>query len=162
MLPFGQQLQGTVFCIAVCCCRSIHPHLAHPSFTACRKSTISLYAAGPVTAASKPLTGVCAGKTYAVQVKFPASETRLTYLTAGPVGSAPARIATKNALNTKCSNTMVFATPTGFKPSNSFSSIVTAPAAAGPWTVAVASATGGCAHFQVTVAAAKCGSPVCM
>jgi hypothetical protein len=84
-----------------------------------------------------------------VQVKFPAGETRLAYLTAGSVGSSAARIATKNAFNTKCTNTMVFASPTGFKPSNSHSTVVTAPAAAGSWTVAVASATGGCAHFQV-------------
>jgi hypothetical protein len=114
------------------------------------KSVISLFPAGPITAASKPLSQICTGKTYSVQVKFPAGETRLAYLTAGSVGSSAARIATKNAFNTKCTNTMVFASPTGFKPSNSHSTVVTAPAAAGSWTVAVASATGGCAHFQIT------------
>jgi hypothetical protein len=106
-----------------------------------------MFPAGAVTAASKPLATICSGKSYAVQVKFP--EARLAYLTAGAVGSASARIATSNAFNTKCTNTMVFARPTGFTPSTSFSSVVTAPAAAGQWTVAVASATGGCAHYQV-------------
>lgn len=122
-----------------------------------KKSTISLFAAGAVTAASKPLAAICAGKTYSVQVKFP--EARLAYLTAGSVGAASARIATSNALNTKCPNTMVFAKPTGFSASTSFNSVVTAPAAAGPWTVWVASASGGCAHYQITRATftvAKC------
>ncbi|KAF6264079.1 hypothetical protein COO60DRAFT_1487185 [Scenedesmus sp. NREL 46B-D3] len=115
-----------------------------------KKSTISLFPAGTITASSKPLTKVCAGKTYAVRVKFPGSETRLAYLTASPVGGASARIATNNASNSKCANALAFAPPTGFTPSNSFSSRVTAPNAAGKWMVAVASATGSSANYQIT------------
>lgn len=104
-----------------------------------------------VLQAGKPVTQVCAGKSYTVQVTFP--NARLAYLT-----MSAGRMATINKLNQKCTNTFAFTPAAGSKPSTKFTTTATAPAAS-TWVMSVASATGECAPFQTaraSVLVAKC------
>lgn len=118
---------------------------ATASFLLFRTTTITVLDGG------KPVSKVCAGKSYTIQVSFPTA--RLCYLTL-----SAGRMLTVNSLNQKCTNTFAFSPATSYKPSTKFTTTATAPAA-GTWVMTTASATGACAPYQIgraSVPVAKC------